>query len=272
MKKTITPMSKVKFYLDSLKEITANNFTSIILHQHDSSTFNHGWNTQIKKGVKSDFIILFQDKSTLQSFGFSFAYFGLSEEEQNISYSFKSDRKKDDGEYSHPMSILEFKTNLKPILAKLQNNNETATVIQQLNNVFLKNKLNLDEEVDKISKTLLTKIAEEKEKLDIPTIKSRLNMAEAILKDSLIIIDKKITTSTEFIQIEALTKQISDLNKILFAKKSNLTQEYKITETKQNISTEKQLLSEAENYIQQFIDNETKIIPFAVKNKINKKL
>lgn len=139
-----TPMQTLKNQFDDFKTIlTAVGFTEMTLNKSNPKTAYTSIYGEYKsyenKGVKSDFVKLFQikfNKEKSYSIGFVFKYLDIPEAEQSVVISIKEGS--DNFLKSKHYSISDFKENFKNIIEEIKSQNDInySSIIDTLKTSF----------------------------------------------------------------------------------------------------------------------------------------
>ena len=120
----MTPMQKLKNQFDEFKSLLPSGFTEISLNHSEEKTYTSMFcgdaETFENKGVKSDFIKLFQIKFNNQdafSIGFSFDYL---KDNESVQVSIKEGTKYPIYFLSKPFAIDEFRDSFKHVISQIK--------------------------------------------------------------------------------------------------------------------------------------------------------
>ncbi len=274
--KVITPMKRFSSNLTELKNILDKDFKVIELNK-SSPKYNRyadSWTKMgEKRGVDSDYILIFQEKNTKISFAFVFTFLNLLPQDHYVLGSIKPQGTNISIENSLPMSLNDFNNNLKKFISFLNTNNQIlpAQVLNEFSNIFLEFKIDLDAEVKKI---------EENVELIKKQIKDETNWQEKVinrdkkekeLKKILRSIDEEINDSEDQKELKKLTLRMKELQKIISNKKDELLSKNKVAKKEKELIIANQEIRKIEASISMKVEESfKKENPFAVKRLKNK--
>ena len=273
MSDIMTPMKRLKFYIEGLKETTNQKFNHVVLNK---AAPGYGYYYQ-KKGVKNDFVLLFNERGGLRSFGLSFSYIGLEESEQRVSYSYKEKStdntfKEEYAEYSAELTIMEFKEIMKKVLVVIHNKDfDSSFIIKELNSVFLPDRLDFKKETERYSNIIAVKLEDKKTTLNIDKFKKDVKVSTKLLNKAIVLINNELENYPEFKRLKEIDKEIADLKLKVATKKESLLKENNVELLAARVKDCNRLLKKAEKDLATFEALELNNVPFMIRRNVKLK-
>lgn len=288
MTKHQTPMSVLKAHFNNFEEIISDFIDTKAMNKLElnKSRPHHNPYGESSRGVSSDFIRIYQDKTNVvgkkkanddfysdrneyNSFAFVFNY--MEVDEPYIVITVKIDGK--DYTSSHAYSVEQMKERMSSFNKYLKTITirNPARLIKLVQDLFISDnavdddKL-LEDSVSSINETLSTL------NKDIETQQRTYNSVKVMYVNSSEKYEEALQTSEEYENVEKLKKQLREAEEKLSKKNRQLKVDYRIKEKKSTLKYESSLLSKLKNEKERTLSKLIKQYPYHLRQDILDKI
>lgn len=241
MNTDMTPMKRLSNGMNQFRENVEKFFNEVTLNKSAPKYNPYAYRDDkddYSKGVKNDFVMIFNAKDLQISFAINFNYKDNNDnilpiEEQKIDVNIKKSKNKESIVNCGSMTINEFKLKLNEINKLLRDesskNINEVTILEKVSEVFFKESYDLRGEIEKEIKNIENVKKTKRKEYDIENLECQVVDKTKAYEQA----EKKIRTtiekSKEKAEVERLTKELCEARNKLKEKNSELQNKYKLT-------------------------------------------
>lgn len=272
----MTPMQRYKTAINTFRENIAGHVgRELTLNKSESKSLP--WMAQTRtgksetKGVESDFIIIFRDKSNYDfSFALTFTYIDKPENEQTVAGTIKYGDDEKEFRNGKPLKMEEFRVALNELNKVLANqkNKSFDSILNSFAQAFLKEEFSLKSEVDRAAKDITSFLKEKNKELNVDEAYETAEKAKKAREKAESTIQKELQASDAYIEREKLLERIKVLDRLLQGKETLLKKENKLSEKQADERNANKALNDKKSQLTNDTEKKLEEYPKSVRNRV----